>query len=295
MNEKELSLKIKDYLNRSSLDFKFKFIDDFCDIADEHHKIYIEVKPDHFAPAQLLHAIARKEIKDAKFLGVADNRVVKLYTPPSFEKIYSFATSFDPKLVFAPSQVDKPELNEQANTILGKPEREIKLEFPTTEYFYITQDNIKSIKPIIDKYRIELDHLVNWLDGVGETDSIKVNNDGWLINLDRPEIFTNETEDEKKKKELREGEEKIPLLLPFGFRLRSLFLWSRFGYLGLLSVQLAQYFIKARFLLASCLRVFFSEIALHRIHVISKSCHLLFQSLGTCFMRFSEVCKILRN
>ena len=41
MNEKVLSLKIKDYLNRTSLDFKFKFIDDFCDIADEKNKIYI--------------------------------------------------------------------------------------------------------------------------------------------------------------------------------------------------------------------------------------------------------------
>lgn len=123
MNERELSLKIKEYLNRSSLDFRFKFIDGFCDIVDEKHKIYIEVKPDHFAPAQLLHAIAREEIKDAKFLGVADNRVVKLYSPPAFEKILSFAISFDPKLVFAPSQVDKPELNEQATAILGEPSK----------------------------------------------------------------------------------------------------------------------------------------------------------------------------
>lgn len=61
MDERELSLKIKDFLNKSSLDYKFKFIDDFCDIADEKNKVYIEVKPDHFAPAQLLHAIARRK------------------------------------------------------------------------------------------------------------------------------------------------------------------------------------------------------------------------------------------
>lgn len=204
MNERELSLKIRDYLNKHTVDFKFKFIDDFCDIADEHHKVFIEVKSDHFASAQLLHAIARKGIRDVKFLGVADNRVVKLYLPPDFEKIYSFATSFDPKLVFAPSQVDKPELNEQANIILGKPDREVKLEFSTTEYFYITQDNVRSIKPMIYKYRIDLDHLVNWLDGVGETDAIKVNPEGWLVNTTRAEMFTNESEDEKKKKELTE-------------------------------------------------------------------------------------------
>jgi len=204
MNERELSLKIKDYLNRTTLGFKFKFIDGFCDIADEKHKIFIEVKPDHFAPAQLLHAIAREGIKDAKFLGVADNRFVKLYSPPVFDKMYSFATSFDPKLVFAPSQVDKPELNKRANAILGEPNKTIKLEFSDEKYFWITQDNVKSIKPIIDKYRIEVDHLVNWLDGVGEANSIEVNNDGWLVNIDRGNIFTNENEDERKKKELTE-------------------------------------------------------------------------------------------
>ena len=204
MNEKELSLKIKDYLNRGSLDFRFKFIDDFCDIADEKNKIYVEVKPDHFAPAQLLHAIAKKGIKDAKYLGVADNLVVKLFSPPPFEKILAFATSFDPRLVFAPNQVDKPELNEQAEKILGEPDKIIKLEFSTSQYLFINKDNINSIKSMTDKYRIELDLLVNWLDGVGEVETIKVNRDGWLVNIDKPDIFTNESVGEKKKKELTE-------------------------------------------------------------------------------------------
>lgn len=46
------------------MDLHFKFIDDFCDIADEKNRIYIEVKLDHFAPAQLLLAIAKKGIKE---------------------------------------------------------------------------------------------------------------------------------------------------------------------------------------------------------------------------------------
>lgn len=204
MNEKELSLKIMDYLNRTSLGFSFKFIDDFCDIVDEKNKIFIEVKPDHFAPAQLLHAIARKGIKDAKYLGVADNRVVKLYSPPAFRKIQMFTTSFDPRLVFAPSQVDKPELNERAERILGEPEKIIKLEFSTSPYLFIDKENIKSIRDMTDKYRIEIDLLVNWLDGVGEVDSIKVNKDGWLVNIDKPNLFTNESAEEKKKRELTE-------------------------------------------------------------------------------------------
>jgi len=204
MEEKALSLRIAEYLNRTSLDSKFKFINDFCDIADEKNKIYIEVKPDHFAPAQILHAIARQRINNAKYLGVADNRLVKLYSPPPFERIESFARSFDPHLVFTPSQADKPELNEQADLILGKPEKEIRLEFSDEKYFWITPENVRIIKPMLDRYRIEVDHLVNWLDGVGETGAIKVNNSGWLVNINRPDIFTNETESEKKKKELPE-------------------------------------------------------------------------------------------
>jgi len=204
MDEKELSLKIRDYLNSGSLDFNFKFIDDFCDIVDEKNKVYIEVKPDHFASAQLLHAIARKGIKDAKYLGVADNREVKLFSQPPFEKIMAFAKSFDPKLVFAPSQVDKPELNEQAEKILGEPHKIIKLEFSTSPYLFINKENINSIRQVTDKYRIEIDLLVNWLDGVGEVDSIKVNKDGWLVNIDKPYLFTNESAEEKRKKELTE-------------------------------------------------------------------------------------------
>ncbi|MGH2638548.1 MAG: hypothetical protein ACRDF4_04605, partial [Rhabdochlamydiaceae bacterium] len=110
-------------MNKTSMDLHFKFIDDFCDIADEKNRIYIEVKPDHFAPAQLLLAIAKKGIKDAKYLGVADSNTVKLYSPPSFDKILSFAKSFAPTLVFSASQADKPELNYEAEKLLGKPER----------------------------------------------------------------------------------------------------------------------------------------------------------------------------
>ena len=145
MNEEELSRKICDYLNKSSaLGYHFKFIDSFCDVADEKNGIYIEVKPDHLAYAQILHGIAREGIKDAQYLGVADSGTVKLYSPPEFEKILSFATSIDPKLVFTASQVDKPNLNFEAEKILGDPARVIKLEFESSQYFFITKDNFPS-------------------------------------------------------------------------------------------------------------------------------------------------------
>ncbi len=204
MDEKELSKKITEYLNKGQIvGSKFKFIDDFCDIADEKNKIFIEVKPDHFAPAQILHAIARKGIKDSKFLGVADNKEVKLYRPPPFEKIRAFATGFDPTLTFTPSQVDKNHLNEQAFKILSEPDKTIELKFPKTSRRFIDKDNLLSVRKETERYKIDLDLLIDWLDGIGETDTIRVSKDGWLVAVDRlpPEnVFTNELQDEQQQR-----------------------------------------------------------------------------------------------
>lgn len=203
MDEKTLSKKIVAYLN-SNTPWNFKFIDAFCDIADDKNRIYIEVKPDHFAHAQLLHAIAKEGIKNATYLGVTDGKEVKFYSPIPFDKILSFAKSVDPGLVFSPSNADKPELNEQAEKLLGEPKKIIKLDFPTSKYLFITKDNMQSVREVTDKYKIRLDLLVDWLDGVGETDSIEVNTNGFLVNIDAGDIFSNEVSSEKKETELPE-------------------------------------------------------------------------------------------
>jgi hypothetical protein len=204
MDEKELSEKIRDYLNRTSVDMHFKFIDSYVDVADEKNGIYIEVKPHRFAFAQLLHAIAREEIKDAKYLGVADGRQVRLYVPPPYDKILAFAKSFDPTSAFSASQATKPDLNSQAEKILGAAERVIPLDFPSLRYLFIYKENMDFVRAVTDRYKIHLDLLIDWLDGVGEKDSIKVNTDGWLVNIDRGKIFTNEYPQEQETKELTE-------------------------------------------------------------------------------------------
>ncbi len=123
-----------------------------------------------------------------------------------FERVMEFVTEFDPKLVFSPSQADKPELNERAERLLGEPVKTIKLEFKTSEYFYITKNNMNEVREITDKYRIHLDLLVNWLDGVSDSPSIEVNNHGWVVNVDRPEMFQNESPQEMRTKQLTEVE-----------------------------------------------------------------------------------------
>jgi hypothetical protein len=191
-------------LNNTQIGMHFKFIDSFCDIADEKNRIYIEVKSDHFAPAQILHAIAREGIKNAKYLGVANSSEVRLFTPPPYGKILAFARGFDPKLVFSASQADKPELNSRAEKLLGNPEKIIQLEFSASKYLFIDREKINTVREVTDKYRIHLDLLLGWLDGVGEKDSIKVNNNGWLVNIDKAEVFTNEYPHERRTTELTE-------------------------------------------------------------------------------------------
>lgn len=215
MNEEELSKNIRDFLNKAYLNYRFKFIDSFCDIADKRNKIYIEVKPDHFAPAQILHAIAREGINDAQYLGVADSRTLMLYSPPPFEKVMEFAKSFDPKFSFTASQVDKPKLNHEAEALLGTPDKIIKLEFENSPYIHVTKDNMKFVREKTDKYRIHLDLLVNWLDGIGETESVGINRDGWLLNTDNGNFFTNESAQQLRDKELSEfGGFRRPKYLP---------------------------------------------------------------------------------
>lgn len=204
MDETELSKQIAAYLNKVTLGMHFEFINSFCDITDEKNKIYIEVKLDHFAPAQILHAIAEEGIKDAKYLGVTDGKEVRLYAPPAFGKILSLAKKIDPKLVFSPSQADKPELNSQAEKLLGDPQKVIPLEFSSSPYLFINRDNMQLVREVTDRYKIRLDLLVNWLDGVGEQNSILVNNEGWLLNIDRRALFTNEYTLEQEAKQITE-------------------------------------------------------------------------------------------
>lgn len=204
MDEKELSKKIRDYLNGTLIDSHFKFIDSFCDLIDKKDGIYIEVKPDHFAPAQILHAIARQGIKDSKYLGVTDGREVRLYKSPPFSQVLNFAQSFDPTLVFSASQVDKPELNSKAEEVLGAPKRVIPLGFGPEDRLYITVESMDSIRPLTDKYRIHLDLLLSWLDGVGDEDEVKVNAAGFLVRMADGSLFSNEYDRERKTRELGE-------------------------------------------------------------------------------------------
>ena len=199
--EAALSIRIKDYLNKIYPQYHFEFIDSFVDLADKKNKIFVEVKPDygHFATAQLLHAIAKEGIREAKYFGVTDGKVLKLYSPPPFGKILSFVKSFDPQLAFSSSAADKSDLNTKANELLGIPNESIKISLSDEPYLQVTRENIKEVKEVLDRYRIRPDLLVNWLDGVGDRDSIKVNEDGWIVNTEKPEMFYNESEEEKSK------------------------------------------------------------------------------------------------
>ncbi len=196
-NEKELSLKIVDFLNEKKSDCNFKFIDSYCDIADEERGIYIEVKNDyeHFAYAQLFQAIIKGKITNANYLGVTDNIKIKLYKMIPYNVILNFVNEYDPKHKFSASQFDKDELNKKAEQLLGIPYEIIEFSLQTEKYFYITKDNMDEVRKKTDRSKIQLDLLVNWLDGIDEEDDIKVNKEGYLINMFNGNIFTNEAKD----------------------------------------------------------------------------------------------------
>ena len=62
-DEADLQRKIVSVLNRYGFHFEDAPSPFFCDIIDKVRKIYIEVKPEYFAPAQILYGLAKKGIK----------------------------------------------------------------------------------------------------------------------------------------------------------------------------------------------------------------------------------------
>ncbi len=69
-DEADLQRKIVKIFNNSGYQFEKAPSPYFCDIFDKIRKIYIEVKPEHFAPAQLLYGIAKEGIKDKNLRNV---------------------------------------------------------------------------------------------------------------------------------------------------------------------------------------------------------------------------------
>ena len=123
-DEADLQRKIVKIFNTSGYQFEKAPSPYFCDIFDKIRKIYLEVKPEHFAPAQLLYGIAKEGIKDenlrnVKYIGLACSYEVRFYKAPAYDIILNFAKKIDPEFSTPPSNIQAQQLHNEAFKLLG--------------------------------------------------------------------------------------------------------------------------------------------------------------------------------
>ncbi len=200
-DENDLQRKIKDILNHKG--FQFEIVPHKYDLVDKVRKIYIEVKTEKFAPAQILYAIAQNNQRDISYIGLACAFEVRFYKPPPFKSILKFAKEIDPDLSIPPSAVDKAELHEKAFELLGNHWKiytykgDLNLDEPTSLIF-VDEENYPYFKKIFEKYEIDPSRFLPYIaDIYAKNHEIKVNNDGWIINVNTGEFFRNTDKEQR--------------------------------------------------------------------------------------------------
>lgn len=173
------------------------------DLVDELNKIYVEVKKEDFAPSQILYALVKKGIKDATYIGLACDCEIRFYKVPPFEKCKTFADKIDSSLKKAPSQINNKRWMDEAFELLGYHEHiytykgMLDLKERETRIF-IDKDNYEYFSRIFKKYEMNPARFLTFLTNVHESnEEIKVNNDGWIININSGEFFSNTDKDTK--------------------------------------------------------------------------------------------------
>lgn len=194
-DEDDLQRKIRKILNKQG--FHFEIVPHTFDLVDKVRKTYIEVKPEDFAPAQILYGIAKEGLKDVVYIGLACAFEVRFYKSPSFEVILDFAKKIDSSLSIPPSNVKKKEWHDEAFLLLGNHWKiytykgELNLDESTTEIF-VDKENYNYIKQLFEKYNIDPSRFLTYIaDIYAKNQEIKVNNDGWIINTNTGKFFHN--------------------------------------------------------------------------------------------------------
>ena len=196
-DEHDLQRKIAVYLNKQG--FHFDVIPQGFDLKDTVDKVYVEVKPDSSAPAQILYAIARGSIEKVKYIGLATAFEIRIYKSPSTELINEFARSIDPSLNRSPSSVTKREWNDRASELLGEChiindyKGTISLQQSKREIF-IDDENLGWSKDLFEKYGINPVKFLTYIaDVYGRNQRIVVNSDGKILNINTGKFFANVT------------------------------------------------------------------------------------------------------
>ncbi|OLS21672.1 MAG: hypothetical protein HeimC3_34260 [Candidatus Heimdallarchaeota archaeon LC_3] len=205
-DEYDLQRKIAGKLNKFGFNFEQTKGGEFCDLIDKVKNIYVEVKLDEFAPSQLLYGIAKEKISDVSYIGLANSYEIRFYKPPNIQSIDKFARKIDPTLEIPPSKARKKLFDDEGFKLLGNHysiytyNGELDLENPK-KHLFITPNNYYYFKIIFDKYLINPARFLPYIANLYANNSeIKVNNQGYLIDINNGKFYINDDERKVRRK-----------------------------------------------------------------------------------------------
>ena len=197
-DEPDLQRKIAVLLNKNGYDFKKTKANGFCDIIDDVNKIYVEVKPESFAPAQIIYGLARNDIQDARYIGLACAYEIRFYKCPSFNLLLDFAKKIDPKLGKSPSSVNKKEYIDAALELLGFHQSlwdyrgDFKIEDKNHE-ICLNENNYEYFKMLFTKYNINPAQFLSFVAYIeSECSELKINKEGKIYESKHFNVFKNQ-------------------------------------------------------------------------------------------------------
>jgi hypothetical protein len=189
-DEADLQRKIVKILNRQGFSFKKAPSTYFCDLVDNVNKIYVEVKLNEYAPAQILYGIAKEnKTDDVDFIGLANSFEIRFYEKPSKILLENFAKKIDPTFTISPSGVNNKKRNDEAFNLLGDYfsiymyDGKFDLKDQIKEVF-ITENNYEYFEELFKKYNIPPKAFLFFLQNIyHKNQEIVVNREGRIINI----------------------------------------------------------------------------------------------------------------
>jgi hypothetical protein len=159
-DEKDLQRRICKILNKGGYNFVKEKDSFFCDIVDYNVKVFGEIKTrGEFAPHQLIYGIVKNDVRDAKYLILANEYEARIYDCPYFEDMVYFAKKISDDFEKAPSSIIKRKYISEAFEILGLHKQiytyntKFKID-DDNPCIFLDDSNYEYFQLLLQKYRI---------------------------------------------------------------------------------------------------------------------------------------------
>jgi len=193
--EVELYRDLINKLNR--LGFEFKEKTGYSDLVDELNRILVEVKLGRDiaedGASQLLYEVAKNDLRDFLYLGLADSEMFHMFKSPEYGNILTFAKELDPKLSRSPSSFSGKKIAE-ALIFLGEPiwqgfwrntKDDISMILEGNAVIPFIAENLFDFHRIFGLYKIKTTDIISAFTGKEDVVHVEVTDDHIIVTKKR--------------------------------------------------------------------------------------------------------------